>query len=163
MDQVMTCYLRAPGCTVNLYINNYNYIPVDKESISIKIKTRYIVFKHNILDMKFTFPGSVELKSLFRCCVTFLYCPASSSTPSAMWLPWLSPLGHWLPPRIMQLAVGTTDSFKHDDVIKWEHFPRYWPFVWGTRLSTVNSPHKGRHCNGILRITVTKPSGPYSR
>ena len=20
---------------------------------------------------------------------------------------------------------------KHDDVIKWKHFPRYWPFVWG--------------------------------
>ena len=19
----------------------------------------------------------------------------------------------------------------HDDVIKWKHFPRYWPFVWG--------------------------------
>ena len=21
----------------------------------------------------------------------------------------------------------------HDDVIKWKHFPRYWPFVWGPR------------------------------
>ena len=19
---------------------------------------------------------------------------------------------------------------QHDDVIKWKHFPRYWPFVW---------------------------------
>ena len=28
----------------------------------------------------------------------------------------------------------------HDDVIKWKHFPRYWPFVrW-----PVNSPHKGQ-------------------
>ena len=30
----------------------------------------------------------------------------------------------------------------HDDVIKWKHFPRYWPFVWGIDRSPVNSPHK---------------------
>ena len=29
----------------------------------------------------------------------------------------------------------------HDDVIKWKHFPRYWPFVRGM---PVNSPHKGQ-------------------
>ena len=27
----------------------------------------------------------------------------------------------------------------HDDVIKWKHFPRYWPFVRGIHRSTVNS------------------------
>ena len=32
----------------------------------------------------------------------------------------------------------------HDDVIKWKHFPRYWPFVRGIHRSPVNSPHKGR-------------------
>ena len=37
----------------------------------------------------------------------------------------------------------------HDDVIKWEHFPRYWPFVWGIHRSPVNSPHKGQ-CRGAL-------------
>ena len=31
----------------------------------------------------------------------------------------------------------------HDDVIKWKHFPRYWPFVRGIHRSPVNSPHKG--------------------
>ena len=30
----------------------------------------------------------------------------------------------------------------HDDVIKWKHFPHYWPFVWGIHRSPVNSPHK---------------------
>ena len=30
------------------------------------------------------------------------------------------------------------------DVIKWKHFPRYWPFVRGIHLSPVNSPHKGQ-------------------
>ena len=30
----------------------------------------------------------------------------------------------------------------HDDVMKWKHFPRYWPFAQGIHLSPVNSPHK---------------------
>ena len=32
----------------------------------------------------------------------------------------------------------------HDDVIKWKHFPRYWPFVRGIHRSPVNSMHKGQ-------------------
>ena len=32
----------------------------------------------------------------------------------------------------------------HDDVIRWKHFPRYWPFVRGIHRSMVNSPHKGQ-------------------
>ena len=32
----------------------------------------------------------------------------------------------------------------YDDVIKWKHIPRYWPFVRGIHRSPVNSPHKGQ-------------------
>ena len=32
----------------------------------------------------------------------------------------------------------------HDDVIKWKHFPRYWPFVRWIHRAQVNSPHKGQ-------------------
>ena len=32
----------------------------------------------------------------------------------------------------------------HDDVIKWKHVPRNWPFVPGIPRSPVNSPHKGQ-------------------
>ena len=35
-------------------------------------------------------------------------------------------------------------SIQHDDIIKWKHFPRYWPFVRGIHRSPVNSPHKGQ-------------------
>ena len=35
-------------------------------------------------------------------------------------------------------------SCPHDDVIRWKHFPRYWPFVRGIHLSSVNSPPKGQ-------------------
>ena len=30
----------------------------------------------------------------------------------------------------------------HDDVMKWNYFSRYWPFVRGTHRSPVDSPHK---------------------
>ena len=32
----------------------------------------------------------------------------------------------------------------HDGLIKWKHFPRYWPFVRGIHRSPVNSLHKGQ-------------------
>ena len=38
----------------------------------------------------------------------------------------------------------------HDDVIKWKHFPRYWPFVRGTHRSPVNSPHKGQWRGALM-------------
>ena len=38
----------------------------------------------------------------------------------------------------------------HDDVIKWKHFPRYWPFVRGIRRSAVNSPHKGQWRGALM-------------
>ena len=44
----------------------------------------------------------------------------------------------------------------HDDVIKWKHFPRYWPFVLGIHRSTVNSPHKGQW-RGALMFSLVYP------
>ena len=41
----------------------------------------------------------------------------------------------------------------HDDVIKWRHFPRYWPFVRRIHRSPVNSPHKGQW-RGALMFTL---------
>ena len=38
----------------------------------------------------------------------------------------------------------------HDDVIKWKHFPRYWPFVRGIHRSLVNSPYKGQWRGALI-------------
>ena len=38
----------------------------------------------------------------------------------------------------------------HDDVIKWKHFPRYWPFVRGIHRSPVNSPHKSQWRGALM-------------
>ena len=39
---------------------------------------------------------------------------------------------------------------KHDDVIKWKHFPRNWPFVRGIHRSPVNSPRKGQWRGALM-------------
>ena len=41
-------------------------------------------------------------------------------------------------------------SWHHDDVIKWKHFPHYWPFVRGIHRSPVNSPHKGQWRGALM-------------
>ena len=41
----------------------------------------------------------------------------------------------------------------HDDIIKWKHFLRYWPFVWGIHWSPVNSPQKGQW-HGTLMFSL---------
>ena len=38
----------------------------------------------------------------------------------------------------------------NDDVIKWKHFPRYWPFVRGIHRSPVNSAHKGQWRGALM-------------
>ena len=38
----------------------------------------------------------------------------------------------------------------HDDVIKWRHSPRYWPFVRGLHRSLVNSSHKDQWRKALM-------------
>ena len=38
----------------------------------------------------------------------------------------------------------------HDDVIKWKHFPRYWPFVRGIHRPPVNIPPKGQWRGALM-------------
>ena len=41
-------------------------------------------------------------------------------------------------------------AIAHDDVIKWKHFPRYWPFVRGIHQSPENSPRKGQWRGALM-------------
>ena len=38
----------------------------------------------------------------------------------------------------------------HDDVIKWKHFPRYWPFARGNHQSPVDTPHKVQWLGALM-------------
>ena len=42
------------------------------------------------------------------------------------------------------------EVIRHDDITKWKHFPRYWPFVRGIHQSPVNSPHKGQSRGALM-------------
>ena len=46
--------------------------------------------------------------------------------------------------------IGSGYAGIHDDVIKWKHFPRNWPFVRGIHRSPVNSPHKGQWRGALM-------------
>ena len=50
-------------------------------------------------------------------------------------------------------AVLTQTLIVHDDVIKWKHFLRYWPFVQGIHRSPENSPNKGQW-RGVLMFSL---------
>ena len=41
-------------------------------------------------------------------------------------------------------------SIYHDNVIKWKHFTRYWPFVRRIHRSQMNSQHKGQWCGALM-------------
>ena len=47
---------------------------------------------------------------------------------------------------------GTQTLLHYDNVIKWKHFPHYWPFVRVFHRSPMNSPNKGRWCFFDLRL-----------
>ena len=42
----------------------------------------------------------------------------------------------------------------HDDVIKWNPFPRYWPFVQGIHQSPVNSAQKGQWHGALMFFLI---------
>ena len=54
---------------------------------------------------------------------------------------------------LKQFHKNVCNVFEHEDVIKWKHFPRYWPFVRGIHRSLVNSPHKD-HWRGALMFSL---------
>ena len=59
----------------------------------------------------------------------------------------LEPPHQWL---VMQKRFNASMMASHDDVIKWKHFPRYWPFVRGIHRSPVNSLHKGQWLAALI-------------
>ena len=50
--------------------------------------------------------------------------------------------------------IWANDWTLWNDVIKWKHDPRYWPFVRGINRSPVDFPHKGQ-LRGALMLSLT--------
>ena len=58
--------------------------------------------------------------------------------------------GRYVNDQIKMLLVIIQERLAHNDVIKWKHFPRYWPFARGIHRSPVTSPHKGQWCGALM-------------
>ena len=52
--------------------------------------------------------------------------------------------------NITWFCIWYDNDWGHDDVIKWKHFRRYWPFVRGIHRSPVNFPHKGQWRGALM-------------
>ena len=65
----------------------------------------------------------------------------------AGWRTWVRSFWWWCV-EWSELMLHDMDTFRswHDDVIKWKHFPRYWPFLWGIH----RSPHKGQWHGALM-------------
>ena len=46
--------------------------------------------------------------------------------------------------------TNPSSASEHEDIIKWKHFPCYWPFMQGIHRSPVNFPHKGQWCRALM-------------
>ena len=49
---------------------------------------------------------------------------------------------------------GTILQTSHNDVIRWKHFPRYWPFMQRIHRSPVNSTYKGQWRGALVLLFI---------
>ena len=58
----------------------------------------------------------------------------------------------WNQPIVGSVESGLMLQWRHyhDDIIKWKHFPRNWPFAREIHWSPVNSPHKGQWRGALM-------------
>ena len=89
-------------------------------------------------------------------CFNTHYQPHCHPTTKSLWL---CSSVYCRPPhqsrRIWLVAAATNQKscdvvYMHDDVIKWKHFPRNWPFVRKIHRSPVNFPHKGQWRGALM-------------
>ena len=56
--------------------------------------------------------------------------------------------------KINDSIITQWNKIQHNDVSKWKHSPRYWPFVRGIHRSSVNSQQKDQR-RGALMFSLT--------
>ena len=58
-------------------------------------------------------------------------------------------------PHVHQMLISSVViDANRDDVIKWKHFLRYWPFVRGIHRFPVNSPHQGQWRGALIFSSI---------
>ena len=83
----------------------------------------------------------------FNSCALYAHKPAETNIDRSFRhcrIGWHLALLHW------NITTVHLWNHTHDDVIKWKHFPRHWPFVRGIHRSPVSSPHKGQWRGALM-------------
>ena len=86
-------------------------------------------------------------KRLTRDCHMWLYIDKQNITTESK--PPKQLLGEVFHPTLIIMQISSL-IYIHDDVIKWQHFPPYWPFVWGIHRSPGNSQHEGQWRGALM-------------
>ena len=107
--------------------NTINYPPVHSDKIMGAIINHHFIYIYCIA----LWAMHSEINVTFPCFMEHTMVVRGALLPNTIWCI-VMPLVH------------------HDDVIKWKHFPRYWPYVRGIHQSPVNSPHKGRWHRALM-------------
>ena len=92
----------------------------------------------------------------------FLWCRATENKPTLVSIKFGTNCSMTLF-DVSNLHTACDNSF-HDDVIKWKHFPRYWPFVRGNHRSPVGGfPHKGQWHGAFICFFDLRPNKRLSK
>ena len=80
----------------------------------------------------------------------FVLCSITMSKPETERTTYILPsITSWRKPKVFWRKLNLW--FDHDDnIIKWKHFPYYWPFVRGIHQSPVDPSHKGHWHRGLM-------------
>ena len=130
---------------------------LEDSAVKVDLKSQ-----HNIDQCKTQISGLhkiVGINLLFSYCVLIAAIAIASLLSKSIlrYRTWSSPQMPYHRIRVPRSSPGRVMTTKlhmfhisHDDVIKWKHFPRYWPFVRGINRSPVNYPHKGQCCRALM-------------
>ena len=136
--QVIACCLKAPSHYLNqnwiIIREGLRHIPESNLTGNSQHSFTCYWFEncHLRLQMHFPFANQLRKKMRLKCC-----------------LPWVA-LCVQCRNILTHLALKSKYYCRCDDVIKWKHFPRNWPFVRGIHRSPVNSPHKGQWRGALM-------------
>ena len=56
--------------------------------------------------------------------------------------------------KLVEVYLYMQKRNKHHDVIKWKHFPRYWPLLRGINQCLVDSPKKGQWRGALMFSSI---------
>ena len=98
--------------------------------------------------IKMAASNQVMNKQYFRFC--FMVTPGSFIKSKHTHKSRVSDLNALINPTLRHSGAIFISAQCHKDIIKWKHFPRYWPFVRGIHRPPVNSPHKGQWRRALM-------------